>query len=62
MTRANGRLIDCASIVREYGVTRSVAEAWVRQLPKIVNPGGVRKNYVRRADLDRLIDDATMAA
>lgn len=56
-----GRLMDCATIAREYGVSRSVAEAMMRQLPKVQLPD-VRKVYVRRTDVEKLIDQNTAAA
>ena len=62
VARAQGKLLDAPGIVREYGVTVHVAEAWMRQLPKIHNPGGVRKTFVLRRDLERLLEAATVAA
>jgi hypothetical protein len=49
-------LIDGAGLQRELGVKRSTAEAIMRQLPKQTIPG-LRKLYVRRADVQRLLDD-----
>lgn len=57
-----GKLIDCAGIVREYGVSRTVAEKLMRDLPKVAQPAGVKKVYVFRADLDALIAEATVDA
>jgi hypothetical protein len=52
-----GRLLDAAAIVREYGITRASAEALMRRLPK-VTVDGIRKVWVRRDDLDRLLADS----
>lgn len=53
--------MDCATIARELGVSRSVAEAMMRQLPKVRVPD-VRKVWVRRADVERLLSENTVAA
>ena len=45
-------LLDCRAIMTELGVKRTVAEAIMRQLPKIRIPG-VRKVFVRRAGVER---------
>ena len=58
---AKGRLMDCATIARELGVSRRVAEAMMRQLPKVQIPD-VRKVYVRRVDVERYIEENTVAA
>ena len=55
------RLIDRHGIVDEMGVSRHVAEAIMRELPKITIPG-VRKVFVRRADVERLVAENTRAA
>ena len=55
------QLLDCRGIKDELGVTRAAAEAIMRQLPKVVVPG-LRKVYVRREDVLRLVDQSTMAA
>lgn len=55
------RLIDCAGIMRELGVKRGVAEAYMRRLPKVTVPGN-RRVFVKRADLARLLDEHTVAA
>lgn len=60
--RIEGQLLDVAGVMRELGIPRSAAEAMFRQLPKVHKPAGLRKTYVRRRDLERLIDDATVAA
>lgn len=54
-------LLDCAKLARELGVTRSAAEAIMRRLPK-VHPDGLRKVYVRRADVAAYLERATRAA
>lgn len=55
------KLIDCAGVMRELGVKRGVAEAYMRALPKVTVPGN-RKVFVKRADLQRLLDEHTVAA
>ena len=61
MTQPLPRLIDCAGLQRELGVKRAAAEAIMRQLEKVQIPD-VRKVYVRRADVERLLDENTRAA
>lgn len=56
-----GRLMDVATISRELGVSRTVAEKIHRQLPKVTVPG-VRKVYVERSDLERLLAENKVAA
>jgi len=55
------KLIDCAGLQRELGVKRATAEAIMRQLPKVQVPG-VKKTYVRRADVNQLLEKSTVAA
>lgn len=55
---AKGRLMDAATIMRELGVKRAGAEAFMRDLPKVRVPGH-RAAYVKRADLERYIEDHT---
>lgn len=55
------KLIDCAGIQRELGVKKTTAEAIMRQLPKVTVPG-VKKVYVRRAAVEKLLDENTVAA
>jgi hypothetical protein len=62
MTRPKGKLLDCSGIVSEYGVSQWTAEKWMQQLPKVAHPGGVRKVFIYRVDLDRLLKDAEQAA
>lgn len=60
-TRELPKLIDCAQVMRELGVKRGVAEAYMRRLPKVTVPDS-RKVFVKRADLQRLLDEHTVAA
>lgn len=59
--RTSSELLDLAGIQREYGVTRATAEKFMYQLDKI-RPEGVRKVFVRRADLDSYLERSTVAA
>lgn len=59
--RASSELLDLAAIVRDYNVTRATAEKFMYQLDKI-RPEGVRKVFVRRADLDAYLERSTVAA
>jgi hypothetical protein len=52
-------LFDAARIAREYGVSRAAAEAFMRQCAK-VRPDGLRKVYVRRSELERVIAESTV--
>jgi hypothetical protein len=49
-------LLDARHLAAELGVTRAAAEAIMRQLP-IQHVPGLRKSYVRRPDVERLLDD-----
>lgn len=60
MTRT--KLLDRRAIVVEYGVTQHVAETWMRRLVKVHHPGGVKKDYVRASDLERMLADAEVRA
>lgn len=55
------QLLDCGGIQRELGVKRAAAEAIMRQLPKVVVPD-LRKVYVRREDVLRLVNESTVPA
>ena len=55
------RLMDAKALRDELGITRHVAEAIMRALPK-VQVDGVRKSYVRRADVERYLAERTVAA
>ena len=54
------QLLDCRGIQDELGVKRASAEAIMRQLPKILVPG-LRKVYVRRDDVLRLVNESTVS-
>jgi hypothetical protein len=56
-----GELVDNAAIRRWLGVTEAAADAMMRRVPK-VNLPDLRKVYVRRRELERLIDEHTHAA
>lgn len=51
-------LLDAKRLQAELGVTRAVAEKVMRGLPIVTFPD-VRKVYVRRADVARLIEERT---
>jgi hypothetical protein len=53
-------LLDSKALQAELGVTRAAAEALMRQLPVVQIPG-LRKVYVRRGDVARLLDEHTFA-
>jgi hypothetical protein len=52
------RLIDQRGIAEELGVTRAAAEKIMRLIPK-VHVAGLRKVYVKRDDVLRVIEDGT---
>jgi len=52
------RLIDQRGIVDELGVTRAAAEKIMRSIPK-VHVAGLRKVYVKRDDVLRLLEEGT---
>lgn len=54
-------LYDCARIARELGISRSAAEAIMRKVPKQEVPG-LRKVYVRGADIQAFLDENVRAA
>jgi hypothetical protein len=56
-----GELVDNAAIRRWLGVTEAAADSMMRRVPK-VNLPDLRKVYVRRRDVERLIDENTCAA
>lgn len=58
MTEALPELLDAKALQAELGVTRSAAEAIMRQLP-VVTFAGLRKTYVRRGDVAQLIEART---
>jgi hypothetical protein len=51
-------LLDAKHLTAELGVTRAAAEAIMRQLP-VVQLEGLRKVYVRRSDVLRLLKERT---
>jgi hypothetical protein len=53
-------LLDCKALRDELGVSKAAAETIMRQLP-IVQFEGLRKTYVRRADVARLLEERTFA-
>jgi hypothetical protein len=54
------QLLDAKHLAAELGVTRSSAEAIMRQLP-IVQVPGLRKTFVRRPDVESLLERCTLA-
>jgi hypothetical protein len=52
------QLLDAKALQAELGVTRAAAEAIMRQLP-VVQIEGLRKVYVRRSDVARLLEEST---
>lgn len=51
-------LIDHAGIMREMNVKRATADAIMQHLPKVTVPG-VKKVYVHRAAVERLLEEST---
>ena len=60
MTEPLPELLDAKGLQGELGVTRAAAEAIMRKLPT-VQIEGLRKVYVRRGDVARLLDSRTFA-
>ena len=60
MTERLPELLDCKALQRELGVSRAVAEKVMRRLPVVVFED-IRKVYVRRQDVARLIGERTFA-
>jgi hypothetical protein len=54
------QLFDCKRLQVELGVTRAAAEKIMQALP-IVQVPGLRKVYVRRPDVERLLEEHTFA-
>jgi hypothetical protein len=54
------QLLDAKHLAAELGVTRSAAEKIMQALP-IVQVPGLRKVYVRRSDVERLLEACTFA-
>ena len=53
-------LLDAKALQAELGVTRAAAEAIIRQLPVVQVPG-LRKVYVRRPDVEQLLEASTFS-
>lgn len=51
-------LLDAKHLAAELGVTRAAAESIMRQLPTVQLPE-LRKVYVRRPDVERLLEENT---
>lgn len=58
MTEPLPELLDCKALRTELGVSRAAAEAIMRRLP-VVQFEDLRKVYVRRSDVARLIEERT---
>jgi hypothetical protein len=58
MTDRLPELLDAEALRLELGVTRAAAEAIMRQLPVVAFPG-LRKVFVKRSDVARLIEERT---
>jgi hypothetical protein len=58
MTIALPELLDAKGLMAELGITRAAADAIMRQLP-VVQFEGLRKVYVRRGDVRRLLEERT---
>ena len=53
-------LLDAKALQAELGITRAAAEAIIRQLP-IVQVPGLRNVYVRRPDVEQLLEACTFS-
>ena len=58
MTIALPELLDAKGLMVELGIKRAAANAIMRQLP-VVQFEGLRKVYVRRGDVARLLEERT---
>jgi hypothetical protein len=54
------QLLDAKGLRAELGVTRAAAEKIMEGLPEVRLPG-LRKRYVRRPDVERLLERRTFA-
>jgi hypothetical protein len=54
------RLLDAKGLQAELGITRAASEKLMEQLPEVRLPG-LRKRYVRRPDVERLLEQHTFA-
>ena len=52
------QLLDAKALQAELGVTRAAAERIMREIPIVMFPG-LRKTYVKRQDVARLIEQRT---
>jgi hypothetical protein len=52
------QLLDAKALRAELRVTRTAAEAIMRAVPVVAIPG-LRKTYVKRADVARLLEERT---
>jgi hypothetical protein len=61
MTGRLPALLDCKAVMTELGITRAAAEKIMRQLDVIeLTDAGLRKTYVKRADVHQLLDQHTV--
>lgn len=60
--RSDTQLLSISGVARELGLTRHAAEKIFRSLPKVHHPGGLRRDYVYRRELERYLADRTEAA
>jgi hypothetical protein len=60
VTDALPQLLDCKGLQGELAISRAAAEALMRQLP-IVQIEGLRKSYVRRADVVDYLERRTFS-
>lgn len=60
MTEPLPRLLDAKALQAELGITRAAAEKILQALP-IVKLPDLRKTYVRRSDVERLLEQHTFA-
>jgi hypothetical protein len=54
-----GKLMDAGTMMAELGIKRSAVEAIMRLVPT-VQLAGHSKKYVKRADLEKLIEESTV--
>lgn len=54
--------IDCKGIQEEYGFTQHTAYKIMQHLPKVDLKPEIKKVYVRRADLERYLNERERAA
>jgi hypothetical protein len=60
MTEPLPQLLDAKHLASELGITHAAAEKIMLNLP-IVQVPGLRKVYVRRPDVERLLEACTFA-